>query len=154
MFKITSTQAVNWPSFSLRKGENEFLSRKVVPAELWPKLARFRDLKLLIFEGNASAEKDEPVKLEELTQRQLYDMGKADLVELAKANGISVAGDASKATVLGLLEKRLPESAFPKAGTPSAPEATVVAAAPAAPVDAGAGNKRVGKPAAAAPSES
>jgi hypothetical protein len=87
MFVIKSTRAITWPELSLRKGENTFPSRKAVPANLWPKLDRFRDLKLLEFEGNGDT-KDEPAKLEELTQRQLFDMNKADLLELAKASGV------------------------------------------------------------------
>jgi hypothetical protein len=112
MFKITSTRAITWPDLSLRKGENEFTSRKAVPPLLWPKLERFRELGLLSFEGEAKAG-DDTVKLEELSQRQLYAMSKAELADLAKTAGVAgLADGTSKATLIGELEKRLSPGAI------------------------------------------
>ena len=102
MFTIKSKQLMEWPhfaGFTLRKGDNTFISRKAVPPELWPKLERFRALELLSFEGEANAKDDPPVKLEELTEVQLFAMTKADLAELAKASGVNVEGDSKKALV-------------------------------------------------------
>jgi hypothetical protein len=121
MFKITSTQAINWPSFALRKGVNVFTSRKAVPAELWEKLDRFRGLKLLDFEGQAEPGEDTGPKLETLSQKQLYALSKAELSELAKGTDLSLPDDASKAVLLGELEKRLAPGAI--AAPPSPPPA-------------------------------
>jgi hypothetical protein len=129
MFKITSTRAITWPEFSLRKGENVFPSRKAVPVELWKKLDRFRVLKLLDFEGAAEAGKDEAVKLEELSQRQLYAMSKTDLLELAKSSSVLVAEDGSKAVLIAELEKRLAPGAIAAAPAPEEQRPAIVGAA-------------------------
>jgi hypothetical protein len=105
MFLIKSTQLMEWPGFgfTLRKGDNELLSRKAVPAVLWPKLDRFRKLGLLAFEGEAKAGEDKPLVLAELTERQLYAMPKDQLLELARANGITAGDDAKKKELLDQL---------------------------------------------------
>lgn len=114
MFKITSTQPINWTwaSFALVKGENTFPSRQSVPAELWPKLKRFRDLEILEFDGEPAAG-DDKIVLEELTELHLFQMSKADLAELAKANGLTVApaeglDEPSKKLLLDALVAKLP----------------------------------------------
>jgi len=108
MFKITSTQVMEWPAlqFTILKGNNVFTSRKAVPEKLWPKLDRFRALKLLDFEGKAEAGKDE-IQLEELTEHQLFQMSKPDLVDLAKASSVSIPDGASKKTLLEALVAKL-----------------------------------------------
>ncbi len=105
MFTIKSTRDITWPEFALRKGENVLLSRKAVPAELWPKLDRFRSLKLIEFEGEADAGKEEALKLEELTEVQLFDMGKIELAELAKHSGVHAKGDSKKELLDALTPK-------------------------------------------------
>lgn len=115
MFTIKSKQAINWSwaSFALVAGENTFTSRKAIPAELWPKLKRFRELEILDFDGDAAAG-DDKIELAQLTERHLYDMSKADLAELAKSNGLTVqpaAGmdEPSKKLLLDALVALLPK---------------------------------------------
>lgn len=137
MFKITSTLAITWPELSLQKGENVFTSRKAVPESAWPKLERFRARKLLDFEGEAHAKDAALAKLEDVTERQLFDMGKEELLELARANGITAADDAKKKDLLDALvpkckplPKLEPEPATDAAGKPDA--APAAASSPAA----------------------
>lgn len=122
MFTIKSTQLMEWPAlnFTLRKGENALTSRKAVPPELWPKLERFRTLKLLDFEGEAKpGGEDDHAKLAELTQAQIYAMSKDDLAELAKREGVTVADGAKKKALLDALVAKLakvPDPAPPAEG--------------------------------------
>jgi hypothetical protein len=122
MFKITSTQPINWSwaSFALVKGENTFPSRQSVPTELWPKLKRFRDLDILKFEsefdddGKLVAHESDKIVLEQLSELQLFQMSKADLAELAKANSINVAPaegltEPSKKSLIEALVAKLPK---------------------------------------------
>ena len=105
MLKITSTRDITWPALSLVKGENVFPSRKSVPAELWPKLERFRGLGIVAFDD--AKDGDDAVKLEELSEVQLFQMSKAELAEIAKANGIALADDAKKNVLLEALVAKL-----------------------------------------------
>lgn len=118
MFKITSTRPVTWPGFALLKGDNVFPSRKSVPAELWPKLARFRDLDILAFDlefdKDGKPVGDDSIKLDELTELQLFQMGKAELADLAKANGVTLGDDAKKAQLLEALVAKLPKRPAPE----------------------------------------
>lgn len=111
MFKITSTRPVEWPSFVLRKGVNELASRKAVPVELWPKLARFRDLGILSFDGEAKVGPNDGPKLDGLNQAQLYALSKDQLIELAKAEGMTVTDSTRKSELLAELEQFLPQPA-------------------------------------------
>lgn len=122
MFKITSKQPISWDwaSFSLAQGVNEFPSRVSVPAELWPKLERFRELEVLSFEGDATT-KDE-VTLAELTERHLFDMSTEELSDLAKANGGNLPKEAGKLELIEWLKAKLTnplESAKPAPAKPA-----------------------------------
>lgn len=128
MFNITCARPIEWPNFSLRKGENVFTTRKAVPSNLWPKLDRFRALGIVDFEGKAEAGGDDLPKLEELSQKQLYALKKDELVELAKGAGVLVAEDASKAVLIGELEKKLSPGAI--AAPPPEDEKPAVTADP------------------------
>lgn len=147
MFKITSTQPINWSwaRFALVKGENTFPSRQSVPAELWPKLRRFRELKLLDFEsefdkdGKLVAHESDAVMLEQLTALDLYAMNKDELAKLAEANKVDVK--ASDATV-GVKKKDLLDALVAKLPKPPEPEK------PAGSDKAEASKKAPGKPAA------
>ena len=110
MFKITSTRPVTWPDLALVRGDNVFPSRKSVPAELWPKLERFRSLGILAFDSRAEGEA-EGIVLAELSEQQLYQMDKGELSELAKANGIALGDDAKKKDLLDALVAKLPKPA-------------------------------------------
>jgi len=118
MFVIKATQAITWPNLALRKGENGFASRKAIPAELWPKLKRFRDLKVIAFEGEAAPGGPELPKLEELTERQVYNLNKEQLLELAKANDIEGLDEGSK-------KKELVDALVAKLPKPEVVEKTV-----------------------------
>lgn len=134
-FTITSTRPIEWPSFALRKGENVFPSRRSVPVELWEKLDRWRGLKIVSFEGKAEVGPEDRIRLDSLTQVQLYALDKASLGELAKAEGVELPADASKAMLLAQLEQRLPPGAIAQArseeagpvAAPSEGESVVVA---------------------------
>ena len=126
MFKITSTRNVSWPSLQLRKGENEFTTSAEIPAELWPKLSVFRKLGVLEFDlklddSGVPAELHAPVKLEELTERHLFAMGKDALAELAKQNGVRVGESDEKAELIQALSGKLTrtEQVAPAASKPS-----------------------------------
>lgn len=125
MFKITATRAITWPELSIRKGENVYPSRKSVPAELWPKLARFRQLGLvafdLEFDKAGQPVGDDKVVLAELTERQLFDMSKDELAELAKAEGFPVPDDLKDVKKSQLLEALVPKAKpLPKLDEPAA----------------------------------
>ncbi len=116
MFTIKSTRLMEWPGhgFTLRKGDNEFPSRRAVPAVLWPKLERFRKLKLLDFQGAAAVGESEPQpKLADLKQVQLYAMSKEDLAELAKREGVT----AKSGKKSDMLEALVPGCKNPKPAT-------------------------------------
>ncbi len=102
MFVINSSRGVWLSTLTLIAGPNAFTSRRAIPAELWPRLDHFRKLGLLEFEGAAEAGSDAPT-LSELTERQLYDMPKAELAELARASGVALAVDASKKDAIDAL---------------------------------------------------
>lgn len=114
MFRITNTHSadISWPALVLTKGENVLLSRKQVPPELWPKLDRFRKLGLVQFDGDANAEKDEPTKLEDLDETRLFNMGKNELAELAKAH-VPVAEGASKHELIKALMAKMASPPVP-----------------------------------------
>lgn len=143
MFKITSKQPINWDrvSFALAKGDNEFPSKQSVPAELWPKLERFRSLGIVDFEGDAKAGGDKVV-LEQMTERHLYAMSKDELAALAESNKISVT---AAEPAVGVKKKDLLEALVAK--LPKAPELekTEAEAPPVAP------SKVSKKPASAGP---
>lgn len=126
MFKITATRAITWPELSIRKGENVYPSRKSVPAELWPKLARFRQLGLVAFDlklGKDGMPEGEPdaIKVAELTERQLFDMSKDELAELAKAEGFPVPEELKDVKKSQLLEALVPKAKpLPKLDEPAA----------------------------------
>jgi hypothetical protein len=130
MFTITATRDITWPHFALVKGKNDFLTRKEIPAELWPKLGRFRQLKLVEFEGDAEAGKEEPLKVEELTERQIYDLDKVQLAELAKSAGVLLAADSSKKALIdALVPKAKPAMTFDEPAEAAKVEAAKVEAA-------------------------
>ncbi len=135
MFKITSTRPITWPGLALANGENVFPSRKSVPAELWPKLARFRALGLMSFElefdkAGQPVGEDAGIVLEELTEQQLFQMSKAELAELAKANGISLPEDAKKNVLLEALVAKLPKPVKAGESSPALADAAPDAGAP------------------------
>lgn len=130
MFTINAKQAVKWPNLSLVKGANDFLTRDAIPVELWPKLARFRQLGILAFElelgkdGRPVGEADKLV-LEQLTERQLYDLSKDELAELAEANKVEVvAADAAVGVKKADLVREL-VAKLPKPPEPETPAVTV-----------------------------
>jgi hypothetical protein len=110
MFTIKSTQLMEWPGFgfTLHRGDNVLPSRKAVPPKLWPKLERFRALKLLDFEGAPNADKAEDTKLADLTQQQLYAMPFPELLALAKTSGIAAKNPSKKALLDELVKKAKP----------------------------------------------
>ncbi len=103
MFNITSDRDITWPSFVLSAGPNTFRSRRLVPTEVWPKLARFRELGLVQFDGGADDRHDD-AKFEEFTETQLFAMSRPELAELAAATGALVASGGSKAALLAAME--------------------------------------------------
>lgn len=118
MFKIESTRPIEWPAFKLRKGVNEFPTRRAVPEELWIKLDRLRSLNVISFEGPAEVGK-EKLKLAELTQVQLYALDKATLADLAKAEGVSVPDGAGKSALLAALENGAAPAVAPEPTDPA-----------------------------------
>jgi hypothetical protein len=104
MFKITSTHALTWTwtnLLKLKKGENTFPSEASIPAGVWPKLERFKTAKIVSFERTAGG--DKPPTLAELTEADLFNMSKPDLLKLAQASGIAAADDASKKALIDAL---------------------------------------------------
>lgn len=106
--KNTHSQDITWPNLVIVKGENQFPSRAVIPAELWSKLDRFRSLGLLAFEGSAEAGKAEPMTLEGLKETDLSNMSRAELIELAHVAKVSVSPDADKTAHINAIKVKLP----------------------------------------------
>ncbi len=126
MFRITNTHTadISWSNLVLTKGENVLLSRKQVPPELWPKLDRFRKLGLVQFDGDANALNDEPSKLSDFDEARLFNMGKNELAELAKAH-VPVAEGASKRDLINaLMAKMTPPPGLVEERPAAAPDIT------------------------------